>query len=204
MFALWLNSFFSAFDFVILEALHEFAVATEGSLTFLFIGISFLVEKGVVFILGGLILIAFKQTRKMGVCVILAIALGALVTNLILKDLIARPRPYVALEVYSGWWSFAQSQVESDMSFPSGHTTATMAFVTAVFLMSKNKKVSWLIFLAPLVMGVARNYLMVHYPSDILGGILVGAAAGIVAYFITQAIFKHWEQWSRAKQHLRE
>lgn len=199
MFALWLNSFFETFDYAILEMLHNLAVATNGALTFLFIGISFFADKGIVLILIGLVLIAFRKTRKMGVCIVLAIGLGALMTNLILKDLIARPRPYATLDVYYGWWQFAQAQTESDLSFPSGHTTATMAFATAIFLISKNKRVSWLIFFAPIIMGISRNYLVVHYPSDILGGLVVGAIAGVAAYFITQAVFKQLEKRKQSK-----
>ena len=75
------------------------------------------------------------------------------------------------------------AHAESDKSFPSGHTTAAFSAMTAVFLVG-NKRISWLAFLFGILMGISRIYLGVHYPSDVLGGILVGLIAGSVAVFI--------------------
>lgn len=64
-----------------------------------------------------------------------------------------------------------------DFSFPSGHTAASFASVTALWLAGKKQ---WA--LAALLLGVliafSRMYLFVHYPTDILGGVLVGVACG--------------------------
>ena len=73
------------------------------------------------------------------------------------------------------------------MSFPSGHTTAAFASMVPLFLMGR-KRVSWLALVFAFMMGVSRIYLVVHYPSDVLGGLLVGTVAGILAVLIARVI----------------
>ena len=48
-------------------------------------------------------------------------------------------------------------------------------------------------------MGISRNYLMVHYPSDILGGMASGFTAAVIAYFITKLIYKVAEKYKDKK-----
>ena len=55
--------------------------------------------------------------------------------------------------------------------------------MTALFL-AGNKRYSWTAFIFAFLMGVSRIYLVVHYPSDVLGGIVVGACAAIIGTFI--------------------
>ena len=83
----WLNSFFAQFDYVILEMLHQLAVGTQGALTPFFLWISSLGKVGIAEIVLGLVLLCFKKTRKMGVCVLLAIVFGAIITNVVVKKL---------------------------------------------------------------------------------------------------------------------
>ena len=64
-----------------------------------------------------------------------------------------------------------------------------MAGVTALVLAGK-KPARWWAYLFVLAMGVARNYLMAHYPSDVLGGMIVGLIAATVAYAITLLIYR--------------
>ena len=186
----WLNSFFAQYDYMILNSLHQLAVATEGAVTPLFMWISSLGNWGIGEIVLGLVLLCFKRTRKMGVCVLLALALGAVITNVVVKNYVARPRPFIdTTGIYHEWWKFAGSVKEAEYSFPSGHTTAAMAAVTAVVLNSKNKH-RWWLFLFVVFMGLSRNYLMVHYPSDILGGIVAGGLAAMVAFGLVNKIGK--------------
>ncbi len=184
----WLNSAFAQYDYIILKALHDLAVATEGALTPFFQWISNFGKMGIGEILLGLLLLCFKRTRKTGVCLLLAVALGALITNVIVKNYVARPRPFLdTTGIYYEWWKFIGGIKQAEYSFPSGHTTAAMAAVTAIILNSKNKW-RWVLFLFVILMGISRNYLMVHYPSDILGGILAGTLAGYVSFFIMDRI----------------
>lgn len=174
--AQWLNDAFSGFDGGILRALHDFARMTDGRFTGVFEAISIVAEKGAGMFLLGIVLLGFKKTRKTGACVFGAVVFGALVTNILLKDLIGRSRPFLdaAGSLYREWWIFVGSPSEDGFSFPSGHATATMAAMTVLFFKG-NRKASWLFFGIVILMGISRCYLMVHYPSDILGGMVAGA-----------------------------
>ena len=86
------------------------------------------------------------------------------------------------------------------MSFPSGHTTAAFSTMTALFLMG-NKKYSWTAFIFAFLMGLARIYLVVHYPSDVLGGIIVGVVAGCLGALIAAKLPEAWyASWRKKKE----
>ena len=130
----------------------------------------------------------FPKTRKMGICMFGAVCCGALITNFWLKDFVARPRP-LTVEPFRTWWQAAGAYAESEYSFPSGHVTAAMAGVTALVLTGKKPARYWAFLFVP-VMGIARNYLMAHYPSDVLGAMIVGLVAATIAYAITLLIYR--------------
>ena len=180
--ATWLDSFFHGFDFGILQAVHGFAEGTGGFFSPLLHLITTLGDGGIGLIILGLLLSCFRRTRKVGFTVLFAVAIGAIFTNLTIKPLVARARPYTH-EAYAAWWQSMGAHLESEKSFPSGHTTATMAAMTAVFLTTP-QKYSWTAFLFALLMGFTRLYFVVHYPSDILGGLLIGAVGAVLAYLL--------------------
>ncbi len=135
------------------------------------------------------VLCLFKRTRKFGVSLLFAIAIGTIVTNVLVKPMVLRLRPYNTLQGSADYWKWyigAGSLSESDYSFPSGHTTAAFELATAMFLCFKSdkKKIAWLLpVIAVCTMG-SRVYLMVHYASDVIGGMIVGIVSGVVAYFL--------------------
>ena len=184
----WLNTVFAGYDHALLSALHSLAQAAGGFFTPLFYGVSLLAEHGIGMLALSLALICFKRTRRVGLCALCAVCCGALLTNFTLKLWIARPRPFIdTAGPYHAWWQFVGAPMVSEFSFPSGHTTATMAVMTSIFLCC-NKKYSWIGFLLVLLMGASRTYLMVHYPSDILGGLLAGALGAVAAFYLTKAL----------------
>ncbi len=65
-------------------------------------------------------------------------------------------------------------------SFPSAHTTVLFALTTATYFF--NKKLAKFIFIAGCIVGLARIAGGVHYPSDILGGMIFGAAISWILY----------------------
>lgn len=196
--ASWLNGAFAGYDQAILSFFNAIACKP---LTLLFKLITLIGEKGLLFFVLALALMCFSRTRKLGVCLFGAVACGALITNIVLKDMIARPRPFETNEMFRGFWNAIGSPAEDGYSFPSGHVTAAAAGMTAISLM-KGKK--WILpsVIWVLIMMAARNYLMAHYPSDVLAGALVGVLSGFIAYYITLAIFsflkknsgKNWAQ----------
>ena len=186
--AMWLNTFFASFDRAILEACSNFANACNYALNPLFEVIGKIGEFGIAFILFGAVLLFFKSTRKAGICVLLALAIGAIFTNLVLKDVVARPRPYITSSLYYSWWNSAGAYTNSDLSFPSGHVTAAAAAMTAWFLSRKSGKAFICALAVVLIMCTDRLYLIVHYPSDVLAGLIVGIIAGTLAYLLVSKI----------------
>lgn len=152
--------------------------------------ISLLAEVGVLFLVVGLSLALFKRTRKIGFTILLAVAIGFVITNIILKPIISRSRPFENINTnYYKWWLDAGAASESGHSFPSGHTTATAAFALAIFL-TTNKKRSWSILLLPVIMASSRIYLMAHYFTDCLGGLVVGCVSAVLAWLTIKWIYK--------------
>ena len=187
--ALWLNSFFSGYDMAILSILHSIAAAVGVVLTPLMKLVTLLGEKGIIFFLIALVCMCFSRTRRLGVCIFGAVCCGALITNVILKDAVARPRPFLSdVNQFGQWWMAVGSPKEDGFSFPSGHVTAAAAGMTAISLM-KGKRYIVPSVVIVLLMGIARNYLMAHYPSDVLFAVIIGVASGFIAWFITRFIF---------------
>ena len=199
--ALWLNTFFAGFDQSITLAVHKLYEAAGGFMTPFMELISFLGKDGICLIILSLLLMLFKRTRRFGTAMLFGVAIGALFTNVFLKVAIARPRPYADESgIFYQLWLLVGQNVESDMSFPSGHTTAAFSTMTALFLMG-NKKYSWTAFIFAFLMGLARIYLVVHYPSDVLGGIIVGVVAGCLGALIAAKLPDAWyASWRKKKE----
>lgn len=193
--ATWLDTTFADFDAAVSGFFHRLAETTGGAFNTPAELISMLAWKALCMFLLGLVLCLFAKTRKQGATVFLAVCFGALFTNIILKDLVARMRPPLASETYAAWRQFAAgalSRVTEDelleYSFPSGHTTAVTAAMTGLFL-TTNKRKSWPALLLIPVVGASRIYLVAHYPTDILGGMLFGALGAILAFFAVKGIY---------------
>lgn len=181
--------FFAQFDYSIAAFAHSFAEATNGNLYLLMRGLSLSADKGIFFILISVILLAFRKTRKTGAVSLIAMGIGVLITNVILKNVMYRPRPFEdEASVFYQWWVYAGKLVEDKSSFPSGHATGTMAFALSV-LLSNDKRFSWAALFIPLAVGFSRIYFCVHFASDVLFGFLVGATGAIVSYFIFKWIY---------------
>lgn len=190
--ALWLNSFFSGYDNAILKLLHGIETILGPVLTPIMKLITLMGEKGLLMFLLAFALMCFAKSRKTGLCLFGAVCCGALITNIILKDSIARPRPFETVELYKQWWIAVGSPAEDGFSFPSGHMTACASGMTALTLM-KGRKLLVPSVIIVFLMGVSRNYLMAHYPSDVLVATFVGLFSGFAAYFIANLIYHFLE-----------
>lgn len=141
----------------------------------------------------GIALCFFKKTRKFGFAIVFSIIIGTLITNVIAKPMFMRIRPYNTLQgdaAYWQWYTAAGMLSESDYSFPSGHTTGATEIAMAVFFcfMSRKKKIAWVFPAIALCTAGSRIYLMVHYPSDVLGGLIVGFVSAVCGYFLMKAV----------------
>jgi len=136
-------------------------------------------DGGVFWIALAVIFLIFKKTRKMGLCMGLALLMGFITGNLILKNVVGRIRPYDL-----------NPEIEilvkhlSDYSFPSGHTLASFEAATAIFI--NNKKIGIPALVLAFLIAISRIYLYVHYPSDVLAAIILGIGFAILSCFVVK------------------
>ena len=191
--AQWLNTYLAGFDQAVTGAVHQFYLSAGGFFTPFFKLISLLGKGGIFLILLSICLMLVRKTRRYGTAMLLGLAIGFIIANLFLKVVIARPRPYADEAGYFyPLWDMLGRAMESDKSFPSGHTNAAFAACVPVFLLG-NRKYSWTALLFGVLMGISRIYLVVHFPSDVVGGLLTGTLAGFLGTLVaTRAIPESW------------
>ena len=143
---------------------------------------------GILWILITIVLLLDKKTRNVGYMSALALIGSLIVDNILLKNLVARTRPF---DVNTAVQLLVAKP--RDYSFPSGHTAASFASVTALYLAGEKKMWKAALVLAVLI-ALSRLYLYVHYPTDVLGGALAGAISGYLGYRFIQAIFYRIKQ----------
>jgi undecaprenyl-diphosphatase len=125
---------------------------------------------GLVWILGGALMIVFKKTRYCGLLLLLCLGISWIINDMLLKPLIQRARPYTVLADLQ-----ALLPLRHDFSFPSGHTATSFATAFAV-TRTLGKRWSWVYAVTGLI-SFSRIYLGMHYPSDVLGGAILGTLA---------------------------
>lgn len=140
-------------------------------------GLSLAGDHGILGIAVCIVLLIFRKTRRTGVEVLISMALAYIVANLIIKNAVARIRPYDAYEALE-----PLIKKPHDWSFPSGHATNTFACATAIFLNHKKWGVVALALAA--LIAFSRMYNCVHYPTDILAGIIIGVLFAVLAHYL--------------------
>ncbi|MCL1816116.1 MAG: phosphatase PAP2 family protein [Clostridiales bacterium] len=145
------------------------------------IGLSWLGNNGVIWCIISTILLLRQKTRYNGLVCIVALLLSLIFCNLIIKNMIARPRPYDVLP-----WLQPLIPRLTDYSFPSGHASSSFAAAMALALSGMDK--TWFIsaFALAFLIGLSRLYVGVHYPSDMLGGIVLGHICGYLSWGIAR------------------
>lgn len=171
-------------------------------------------DKGIIWIALCLILLIVPKTRRIGIIAAGSFAIEAVITNLVIKNIVQRTRPYDEID---GLVNLIEKQ--KDYSFPSGHTGASFAVAGAILVIAllglpaiaeKTGKFSRakmklayklfavIIIIYAVLIAFSRLYVGVHYPTDVLGGILLGSGTSVLAYFVYHIVIKRKSQKSEA------
>lgn len=140
-------------------------------------------DSGILWIILAIVLMIIPKTRRLGVTMAVALVIELLICDIILKPLVMRPRPYTVNPDVD-----MLVKKLNDYSFPSGHTGASFASAFALIFSKNSPKKLWIpaIVLA-VIIAFSRLYLYVHYPTDVLAGMVIGTAEGFVASLICRA-----------------
>lgn len=166
----WMTSI----DFSILNGIRDsmFGGFLDGPMMVL----SYMGEAGAIWIAAAIVLLFFRKHRATGLMMLAALAIGFLCGDLALKHLIARPRPFLVNEVA------LNIATPHGFSFPSGHATASFAASVTLLLRDKRFGIPAVILAALICFSRLYNY--VHYPSDVLAGILLGTICALIVYAV--------------------
>lgn len=176
-----------AFDWTILEFVRENLHTDIGDI--LLMCITKLGDAGIFWILLCGALLISRKYRKTGVLLLITLAVDVLLCNVILKNVVARTRPFDINTTVE----FLIDRPYG-YSFPSGHTAVSFASAGALYFRKEKFRHAALVLAA--LIGFSRVYFYVHYPTDILGGIATGLASSAIAYLI----FRKLEEWKKKKQ----
>ncbi len=158
-----------------------------GFLDFFFKTITKFSDEGIGWIVLAIVLLCFKKTRKTGFCLAAALIIGEILGNQIIKKIFERPRPYTVNPDFTPIIPKLKS-----FSFPSGHTRCAFECALVIFLNNKKWGTAALIFAG--LTGISRNYLYMHYPTDVLAGAALGIIDGFIAFFIVKKIYEYVNQ----------
>lgn len=183
--------FITNFDFSILDFI--FQNIRCDFLDPIMAGLSMFAEKGIGWIVLAVILIIPKKTRLWGIMALAAVLLGFLTGELIIKNLVCRPRPFHDYQFFHNNQALPfELNVgrTTGYSFPSGHTCCS--FASAVVYFMGNKKVGIVALVFAVLIAFSRLYNYVHYPSDVFAGMVLG----IVCALFTVWLFRKFN-WDR-------
>ncbi|MBR6551008.1 MAG: phosphatase PAP2 family protein [Paludibacteraceae bacterium] len=134
-----------------------------------------------------------KWLQRVPACVVMIVVIGLAVgaadfiASGILKDLVARPRPTRVPEL-EGVLHLVNGYKSGKFGFVSSHAANTMAVALLFSLIWRNKIATVGLMLWVAANCYSRMYLGVHYPTDILGGLLIGAAVAVAAYVVLRRL----------------
>lgn len=148
--------------------------------------ITVLGNAGIVWIVAAVLLMIFPKYRKLGVCMGMALMLGVLVGNVLMKPGLARIRPFDYQLEHFGKTIELLISAPKDYSFPSGHTLAS--FEAATVLMINNRKMGIPALILACLIAFSRLYLYVHYPTDVICGIVLGVLFGVLGNMLVNKV----------------
>ena len=150
--------------------------------------LSSLGDYGMIWIVAALALMAAKQHRRGGITLALGLICSLLIGNLLLKPLVARPRPCWLDETV-----VLLTAMPTDYSFPSGHSLS--GFIAGTILLRYDKRFGVPALILAALLAFSRLYLFLHFPSDVLAGILLGIGVGLGVSLLGDRFIRRKEDW---------
>lgn len=149
--------------------------------------ITLLGDAGIFWIAIAAVLLLFPKHRKAGASMLLALIMGVLLCNVILKPLCQRIRPYDYQLQHFGVQIQLLVTGLHDFSFPSGHTIASFEAATALLI--HNRKLGIPAMIVASLIAFSRLYLYVHYPTDVIASIILGVGLAFLACLIVKTVW---------------
>lgn len=165
-----------------LDILHALQDIHGGILDKIMLFITSLGNAGVVWFLTSFFLIVIpavgkeskehlKERRIAGIILIISIVFEFICVNIFIKNIVNRPRPFLSDE------SLLPLIRPGESSFPSGHAASSFAAATSLFLYKKKAGIP--AYLLAAAIAFSRLYIGVHYPTDVLAGMVIGIVCGV-------------------------
>ena len=183
MFLELLNSWAVSFDLPILDWIQ--ANMANPFLDKIMPIITVLGDAGIFWMVCAAVLAISKKYRRIGFGMAIAMMMGLVVCNMILKPTVGRIRPYDFQESL-GVTINLLIEKQHDFSFPSGHTIASFEACTVMLLGSKKLGIPATIL--AILIAFSRMYLYVHYPTDVIASVILGTLFGVIGYLVTHKI----------------
>ena len=175
------------FDHSVIFYVHEHLVYSF--LTPIMAIISKITSNGALWILIALLLMIQKKYRVLGVAIIIAL-------GFVFKPNVARLRPFVDFPNVTVPLESALPKATS-FSFPSGHSFGSFASAMTIYLglsqiAPQKRYLGILALLLSVVVAFSRVYLFVHYPTDVLTGLVLGIIVGFIAWKLARVGWNWW------------
>lgn len=158
----------------------------QGWLNYIMEAITYIGEFGLSVMVCALILFIIKKTRIAGFDMAVGIIFNLIIVNVVLKFAVNRSRPWTEYGEFIGFYEKYGIRQPTDSSFPSGHSA--ICFCGAVSLLFSYKIKAVPAIVVAFLVAVSRIYLCLHYPTDVLGGALIGTACGIAGHYASKGI----------------
>ena len=151
-------------------------------LDFFFELITMLGEKNI--LIAGIAWMFWNVDKKKGFILSFTL-LFSLFLNAVLKISIHNSRPFEVIPEILG----KRVQTATGYSFPSGHTQGATTFYLVLSLILKKRWIYITAIAISLLVALSRIYLGVHWPVDVIGGLVAGAVVAILMYKILSALY---------------
>ena len=132
------------------------------------------------------VMLFFKSTRKTGLKLGVALVLGLAIGNGIIKNVVARQRPYDYQAAHGVDIPLLIAKLK-DFSFPSGHTLSCFE-AAGVLMICDRKRFGWAALVLAILISFSRLFVGVHYPTDIFAGVVIGICGAELARVIVRTL----------------